>query len=373
MGRPVSGRARGPGSQDALRVLRHMAAAASGQTPWEDGLEAVRRVLGAEGAVWLSRGGAVAEAAPPAVAGRAGEAAALAARALEVGEVIGAPAGTGGAFWEAAPAGAADRPAGVLLVAWAERRRRRVWERPFLEAAAGLLGACADRARAERRVERLAALEEGQRLAREMHDGIAQSLGYLKLKAEVALALADNPDAAAQLRATLEAIRRAAVEALGDVRRAISDLRAPASGSGPPFPERLRRYVEAWAPTAGVQAEVRLPEGPLALAPDAEFQVLRIVAEALANTARHAGARHVTVDLRQGRSGLVLAIRDDGHGFDPEAVGDGAHFGLQILRERGALLGGAVEVRSQPGGGTMVRLRMPAAGVRGAAAVPCGR
>ena len=387
-----------PAAERALRAVLEMtedaALVPSARRDPAVALDGIRRYLGADGAMWL-RGGRAEGGGPLRLQAFAGAGPGgwrpaatapldddLAGRAQSSGAIEVVPdlgrASPGvradrhpvlaAAGWMAGAAIAIQaerRPLGVLLVGWRSPRRLAGPERVFLAAASNLIAVAAENAVLYRRTQRLAALEEGERLAREMHDGLAQSLTYLKLKAEVGLAQAETETGRALLPGTLEAIRRGALEGLEDVRRAIMDLRAPLTAPAEEFSVHLAGYVRAWSRNSGVETELELPAEPVALPADAQFQVLRIVSEALANTRKHAAAQHVSVRLERDRDGLRLAIRDDGRGFDPEHVDGEGHFGLPILRERGALLGGSVDVVSVPGAGTEVRLRIPLAAPEG--------
>jgi protein-histidine pros-kinase len=148
-----------------------------------------------------------------------------------------------------------------------------------------------------------------------------------------------------------------------ELRESLADLRGdPASR---PLVERLRAPAEAAAARAGWKLELELDR--VDVAPEAEHALVRIAREALANAERHAAACHVTLALRSVAERIELLVADDGAGFEPTTVG-GSHFGLRGMRERAALLGATLEVRTGPGLGTEVRLRTPAPSPRPEAA-----
>jgi signal transduction histidine kinase len=125
----------------------------------------------------------------------------------------------------------------------------------------------------------------------------------------------------------------------------------------------LVEYAHDFADASGLSVHVDWPDAEPAdrLSPEAEVQVFRIIQEALANVRRHAGARQVSVEVSVDRAQILIAVRDDGRGFDPDArpaVGQ-SRFGLRTMAERAETLGGTLEVESAPQSGTLVRLRVP--------------
>lgn len=251
------------------------------------------------------------------------------------------------------------RPAGLLVLGWRHRRRLGAADGEFLVKVAHLLGVAVENQRLYQETERLGALQERARLAREMHDGFAQTLTYLKLRADAALLGGAARGGVPVLAAALEEMRNAATEALGDVRRTILDLKAPALPGAGDFSARLGAHVRSWSRLNSVEAEFLLPQGPVELGPGVDFQVLRICQEALANVRKHAQARRVWVRLGRDAAGVTLSVADDGRGFDPERAVRPGHFGLGILRERAAAAGGTLAIRPRAGGGTEVVLQVP--------------
>lgn len=270
-----------------------------------------------------------------------------------------------------------QHPVGILVLGWRLPHRLSAPDREFVGNVANLLGVAMENLRLYRETQRLAALEERERIAREMHDGFAQTLTYLKLKAESALARARTDGcapvapvvadasprsprvAASALASALEEIRRGAVEALGEVRQAIMDLKSPA-GAGPgDFTVQLATYLHSWSRFNNIEAELFLPQGGLGFDEDSEIQVLRICQESLANVRKHARAARVWVRLAREDDGVCVRVADDGRGFDPGQAQRPGHFGLGILRERAAAVGGTISIDPRPGGGTEVVLRVP--------------
>ena len=193
-----------------------------------------------------------------------------------------------------------------------------------------------------------AVAEERARVAREIHDGLAQYLFTISTHASM-LAAGNAPEG------SVEQIKKAAALAQQEARFAILAL-SSASGNAP-FDAALRRYVEVL--TADGELDVELDVDPwLSLAPDEQIEVFRIVQEALANVRRHAGAGRAWVVI--GRRGLkrLVVVRDDGAGFDGDT--DPAGQGLRNLRERAAAIGGVFSLRSTPGQGTALEVTLRA-------------
>jgi signal transduction histidine kinase len=219
-----------------------------------------------------------------------------------------------------------------------------------------------ENARLHRRVGALAVTEERERIAREMHDSLAQVLGYANTKAQAAQVLLRNgqPERAdAQIGQLAEAARAA----YADVREGILGLRT-SLGQDRGLLDALRAYLEQWQTQSGIAAELTtIPAEGFAprLAPSAEVQLLRIVQEALANVRKHAGASRVAVRLREVDEAVEAVVEDDGAGFEPAALGPAAfpRFGLATMRERAEAIGGTFAVDSALGEGTRVSIRVP--------------
>jgi Histidine kinase-, DNA gyrase B-, and HSP90-like ATPase len=144
------------------------------------------------------------------------------------------------------------------------------------------------------------------------------------------------------------------------LRGAISDLR-PSDDVSRPFPETLGALVDAHRALAvecdiGLDVSWQPPAGPVG---NRGIEVLRIVGEALTNARRHSGARHVRVSARGSEDRICVEVDDDGHGFDPDAASSGTEgMGIKGMRERAALLGGDLDIRSAPGTGTTIRFEL---------------
>ncbi|MCW2945471.1 MAG: Histidine kinase [Actinoallomurus sp.] len=204
-------------------------------------------------------------------------------------------------------------------------------------------------ARLYERNRELTVIEERARLARELHDAVAQKLFSLRLTAAAALAARDPAP-------ELERVQTLAREAFAELRSVIFELR-PAELTGDGLAESLRKHVQVldrvWG-AGGRRMSVRFEGEEIALPPETEAVVFRIAQEALYNALRHGEPREVTARLTPG----VLEIRDDGTGF---AAGAGSRDGLGLasMRERAASVGGALTIESSSAG-TVVRLEVPA-------------
>lgn len=208
---------------------------------------------------------------------------------------------------------------------------------------------------------------ERQRVARELHDDVGQSVATIGVLLH---ALEQTPGALApDARPTLEATYDMIRQVTESVARIVRDYH-PAELQGLGLEDTLRQHVQQFA--RGRRWTVRLRTTNVAglLSPDQELHCYRIVQEALANVARHARARRVTVHLSRRRSAIEIVVRDDGAGFDPRSRQAGEGFGLVTMRERAELMGGELTIRSRPRHGTEVRVVLPLGSARPPAAEP---
>jgi nitrate/nitrite-specific signal transduction histidine kinase len=217
-----------------------------------------------------------------------------------------------------------------------------------------------ENARLYEEVRSLATLEERERIAREMHDGLAQALGLLHMKlrrAEENSVSADPP----QISEALQEMTGITERAYEEVRQSIFGLRTMVSRGLGLIPT-LTEYLHDFSAQNGIGVELELADGrPIHLSPASEVQLIRIIQEALANIRKHAGAAHAWVRLQRQDSWVQVTIEDDGRGFDPATLmsPDRLHFGLQTMRERAEGLGGKLEIDTAPGRGTRVVATLP--------------
>ena len=204
----------------------------------------------------------------------------------------------------------------------------------------------------------LAVAQERVRIAHEMHDGLAQVLGYVNTKVQAAdayLKRGKSDEASAQLRELAVSARQAYTE----VREGIVALRT-LPGPDRPLADVLRDYLDRWREQSGIGADLTI-DGELRLRPSIELQLVRIVQEALANVRKHSKASRVRVELQRREGKLLGAVIDDGAGFDPATRQrtEFPRFGLSTMRERAESIGGVLTIDSGPGRGTAVRFELP--------------
>jgi signal transduction histidine kinase len=260
--------------------------------------------------------------------------------------------GVGAALF--APLSAEGRAFGTLAVANAHGGPG------FREADAQLLETFAEQAtvalehvRLRRELDRLAVLEDRERIAKELHDGAIQALFAVGMGLQGSAMLARDPELAARIEGAVEELDRV----IRDLRNYIFGLR-PGILADRQLDQALRRLVEEFQERSGVVAVAEVDPQAAAVLASSAGEVVQLTREALSNVSCHAAAATCRVSLRQEEGGVVLEVDDDGRGFDPDQVAGAGH-GLGNLRERAAALRGRAEVASAPGQGTTVRVTIP--------------
>jgi signal transduction histidine kinase len=190
--------------------------------------------------------------------------------------------------------------------------------------------------------------EERARLAREIHDTLAQSLAGIVTQLEASVG-GERQERALGL----------ARHALAEARRSMLDL-SPGDLEGATLPDALSCVVAAWSAEHAVRADAVVVGDPVPLHPEVEATVIRIAQESLTNVAKHADAARVGVTLSYDGDEVVLDVRDDGTGFDVDAPAGSSSFGLRGMRQRVARLAGELTLESMAGRGTAVSARLPA-------------
>jgi two-component system NarL family sensor kinase len=285
---------------------------------------------------------------------------------LKNAEREGDPTSWGLRFHASIPIHAGDTLLGVLNVASEDWRELHSLELQLLHIIGDQIGLAIQRARLSaeqtRSAARIATIEERNRLAREIHDTLAQGLAAIALQLETADALVLQRPERAQM-----AIRRAldlARSNLEEARRSVMDLRA-APLQGHTLPEALALLVKRTRAETGTRlgyhyesARATFPT----LSPHVEAGLYRIAQEALTNAIKHACAQQITLTLTVQAGGVLLEVQDDGCGFDPEHAPDylrEGHFGLAGMSERARLLGAQITIESLPGEGTSISVCVP--------------
>jgi signal transduction histidine kinase len=211
--------------------------------------------------------------------------------------------------------------------------------------------------------------DERQRMAREIHDTIAQGLTGIVTQLEAAQQSGDD----AERERRIDNAKRLARDSLAEARRSVQALR-PQALEDSKLPEALADEVARWSATSGVAGEVETTGEARALHPEVEVTLLRVAQEALANVAKHAGASRAGVTLSYMEDVVSLDVRDDGAGFAAAALAEESRanghlagenpaaggFGLIAMRQRVSRLAGQLEIESEPGAGAAVSASLPA-------------
>jgi len=251
-----------------------------------------------------------------------------------------------------------DRNLGLFNLYFREAREFSGQERFMLETLGRHLAIAVENQRLVARAKEMAISEERNLLAQELHDSIAQSLAFLNIQAQLLQDSLDH-DKLDSAREELSRIREGIQESYDDVRELLvhfrtrmveTDIEAAIASA------LVRFESQTQVTTRFLQSGVGLP-----LSPEMQLQVMHIVQESLSNARKHAKASAVQVEMQRG-SVYRFWVRDDGKGFDPDAVPSDLHVGLRIMRERAHRIGGELKVTSTKGKGTEVLLTLPVVG-----------
>ena len=214
-----------------------------------------------------------------------------------------------------------------------------------------------ENARLYQQVQRLAVLEERERIGMDLHDGIIQSIYAVGLMLEYSHLLLDEDSASAktQLSQAITSLN----EVIKDIRNYILDLR-PQRFQGKDLPSGLFELIRAFRANTLIQTDLQVDvEGDTGLSQTQASGLFHVAQEALANVAKHARARYVWVRLSRDGMYVSLSVRDDGRGFDPARVAAYEGHGLRNMEARARSLGGKISVQSQVGQGTTVTAMVP--------------
>jgi len=218
-----------------------------------------------------------------------------------------------------------------------------------------------DNAHLHRQVADLAVAQERLRIAHEMHDGIAQVLGYVNTKVQAAIEYIRREKTEEGLE-QLRELAAAAREAYSDVRESIVDLRT-LPGPTRSLDDVLREYVDRWKEQTEVNTEL-VVDGDLGMPNGIELQVVRIIQESLTNVRKHARATTARIEVRRRNDMLLITVSDDGVGLEQAGRSRSVfpRFGLSTMRERAESIGGTFSIEGAPGAGTVVKVEVPLGG-----------
>lgn len=214
-----------------------------------------------------------------------------------------------------------------------------------------------------RRIEREAIIEERRRIARELHDGVAQSLGYLNLKTRLLSDSVSSQDAVKALR-EINDIQNVVQGTYEDIREAIDQLSAEIRTL--PIITAIQNYIQEFSSNNGIQVHFEYYKPFPKLSPIAELQLLRIAQESLTNVRRHADASSIDVSIDKTGETIEMIVKDNGKGFLLDEIEDSppGYHGLNIVKERAEALGGELQISTSPGEGTAVLVSVPLEKVR---------
>ena len=249
-----------------------------------------------------------------------------------------------------------DRPLGILGLAFRERTEFTAAEFEFVQALGQQATLAIQLTRLAEEAKQAALLEERNRMAREIHDTLAQSFTSIRMHLEAATRLLSRKPEQAQ--ACITFAQELAQAGLAEARRSVWALQPEAEDYRHLSATLERLAVQQTAETS-IQVEVAIVGTPYALPPDVGMNLLRIGQEALNNAIRHASAQTILLTLTYAPSQIQLQIQDDGQGFDPQLKLSSGGFGMMGMQQRSDRLGGTFTISSKPGHGTEVRLTVP--------------
>ena len=245
---------------------------------------------------------------------------------------------------------------GVFSADYLQPHRFTQEEKRLLMAFAQRAGLAIETARLYEREQQIAVMQERNRLARDLHDSVTQSMYGVTLYSEVATQLLKTGDAG-KAGENLEELKGMALDALAEMRLLIYELR-PSVFEEEGLVAAIQARLDAVEGRVGLETNF-ITEGDISLPVPVEAGLYRIVQEALNNVLKHARAKTVTVSLAQQEGRICLEVADDGVGFDPTQPCETGCLGLRGMRERAQELGAELEINSQPGNGTKIVVRRP--------------
>ncbi|HLA98715.1 MAG TPA: GAF domain-containing protein [Anaerolineales bacterium] len=245
---------------------------------------------------------------------------------------------------------------GVLLVANQRVKAFNQRQLLILQTIAGQAALLLQNASLIAQIEYKATVQERTRLAREIHDGLAQTLGYLKLKTAQMRGYIEQAEMNL-VEETLVTVYQVLDDAYQEARQSIDGLRIASANES--FPQLLQQTAAEFEELSGVTVELCPSTSRYDFPPEVNTQLIRIVQEALSNVRKHAQAKRVEISCREAAGFLILEIVDDGAGFLAEDVHNPYRHGLRGMQERAELIGADYQITSRPQMGTTVSIRMP--------------
>jgi len=245
---------------------------------------------------------------------------------------------------------------GVLLVSGPYVNSYRQLQISILQTIAGQIALVLQNAQLIAEIEYKTMIQERTRLAREIHDSLAQTLGFLKLQTAQIRNNLDRGDIDAA-RSGIDRSYKTLSETYKDARQSIDGLRVSAAAEG--GMDWLEDVADNFLDVSGIKVDVKNTEFVKNIPPEIHAQLIRIVQEALSNIRKHGNAQHVWLSCVESSENLLLEIKDDGVGFSPEDVSTPTQYGLRGMRERAELIGADFQIESRTGGGTMVKVSVP--------------
>ena len=215
-----------------------------------------------------------------------------------------------------------------------------------------------ENARLYEKVQAVAVLEERERISRELHDGLAQVLGYVITKSQATRQLLRKMADANEYLVELEKV---AQDVYTDTREAILGLKTAVSGDRN-IVTALREYSARFSQMHGIKTKLEVDDRIIpTLSPQVEVQAIRVVQEALCNVRKHAQATHATIRVSSGDNRVIIAVEDDGKGFDVDKISksDWSKCGLRNIKERATSIHSILKIESKPENGTRITLSIP--------------
>jgi signal transduction histidine kinase len=257
------------------------------------------------------------------------------------------------------PLASSGQTLGALFVTHRSQRLFSAQDIELLSSIGLQIGVAMENARLMGQVQQAAAVEERQRLARELHDAVTQTLFSASLIAEVLPRIMERDPEEGRRR--LEELRQLSRGALAEMRTLLMELR-PAALVEAPLGDLLRQLTDAFSGRARLPVSLQIAGDPSLLPPDVKVAFYRVAQEALNNVAKHSGATQARIGLVVTAEEAELAVEDNGVGFNQEAVA-GNCLGLRIMQERVEAIRAVLAITTQPGHGTEVAVTWRAGAV----------